>query len=190
VSFSLGVLVTLCAAWISFHSKDAKDAAKPDSESGAAAVSIDQATDEMVGPSPEPEEFSVDGAYPRSVREAQKKGLWGYIDRSGEFVIRPQFDEAWRFDNGLAWVVKGDFRGHIDRSLKPVSDRKRTEKYRDRDYERSRIDFKKDIVDATGTKLIAPEAKGVTVFRFSGGLAQIIRPIDLCRKFYPGRLRN
>lgn len=185
VSFSLGVLIALIAAWISFQSKDAKDAVKPDSESGAAAVSIDQATDELVGPSPEPEEFSVDGVYPRSVREAQKKVHWGYIDRSGEFVIRPRFDEAWRFDNGLAWVVKGDFRGHIDRSLKPVSDRKRTEKYRDRDYERYRIDFKKDIFDATGTKLIAPEAKGVTVFRFSDGLAQIILPIDLCRKFYP-----
>ncbi len=183
VSFSLTIAASL--TWSYLRAQEAKPAKEATAESRTGAVFIDQATDEMVGPSPEPQEFSVDGAYPRSVREAQKKVLWGYIDHSGAFVIRPQFDEAWRFDNGLAWVVKGDFRGHIDRSLKSVSDRKRTEKYRDRDYERYRIDFKKDIFDATGTKLIAPEAKGVTVFRFSGGLAQIILPIDLCRKFYP-----
>lgn len=183
VSFSVAIAASV--TWSYLRAQEAKPAPEATAESGTGAVFIDQATDEMVGPSPEPEDFSVDGAYPRRVREAQKKVLWGYIDHSGEFVIRPQFDEAWRFDNGLAWVVKGDFRGHIDRSLKPVSDRKRTEKYRDRDYERYRIDFKKDIFDATGTKLIAPEAKGVTVFRFSDGLAQIILPIDLCRKFYP-----
>jgi hypothetical protein len=31
-------------------------------------------------------------------------GLWGYIDKSGAFSIKPQFDSARRFSNGLALV--------------------------------------------------------------------------------------
>ena len=33
---------------------------------------------------------------------------WGYIDREGKIVIKPQFDKAYSFDNGLALVRKND----------------------------------------------------------------------------------
>ena len=47
---------------------------------------------------------------------ARLDGHWGFIDQSGEFVIEPQFDHAWDFDNGLAMVQVGDTLGYIDRS--------------------------------------------------------------------------
>jgi len=44
---------------------------------------------------------------------------WGYIDRSGKFVIQPVFSEAYRFQkNGLAVVMSGNKAGIIDRTGK------------------------------------------------------------------------
>jgi WD40 repeat protein len=40
-------------------------------------------------------------------------GLWGYIDRTGSFVIPPQFDQAYSFSDGLAGVQVGEKRGFI-----------------------------------------------------------------------------
>jgi len=43
-------------------------------------------------------------------------GKWGYIDKSGDYVINPQFDYAWDFSEGLARVRIGDRRGYIDKT--------------------------------------------------------------------------
>jgi len=40
-------------------------------------------------------------------------GQWGYIDRTGDYVIPPQFDQAYSFSEGLAGVQVGDKRGFI-----------------------------------------------------------------------------
>lgn len=49
-----------------------------------------------------------------------KEQLWGYIDRSGEYVVEPKFHDAWNFHEGLA-VVKVEWaRGYIDREGKFV----------------------------------------------------------------------
>lgn len=40
-------------------------------------------------------------------------GQWGYIDRTGAWVISAQFDQAYSFSDGLAGVVVGDKRGFI-----------------------------------------------------------------------------
>jgi hypothetical protein len=186
----LTVLISVCAIGTNSYAEVGEQAAETVDAPNDASVFIDQVNDEMIGPNPAPEDFSVDGAYPRSVREAQAKILWGYINQTGKFVIQPQFDAAERFHRGIARVVKGDFRGHIDRRLKAVIDRKRTEQYRDREYEQYRIEFKKDIFDESGKVLVAPAAQGVTVFRFSDGLAQIILPIDLCRKYFPSAVKT
>lgn len=49
------------------------------------------------------------------VREGE---LYGYINKRGEFVIPPQFDDAQEFSEGLAWVVGSDRKkvGWIDKS--------------------------------------------------------------------------
>lgn len=39
---------------------------------------------------------------------------WGYINRSGEIIIAPQFDYAWDFAEGLAAVAIEDKIGYID----------------------------------------------------------------------------
>ena len=38
---------------------------------------------------------------------AERRGKWGFIDRTGRFVIEPQFDYVYNFACGLAHVQKG-----------------------------------------------------------------------------------
>jgi hypothetical protein len=45
---------------------------------------------------------------------------WGYVDLRGEVVIKPQFDNAGFFSDGLAWVLINDAYGFIDKSGKLV----------------------------------------------------------------------
>ncbi len=45
-----------------------------------------------------------------------KEKLWGYIDKSGEFVVQPRFHDAWDFHEGLAAVKVDWARGYIDKS--------------------------------------------------------------------------
>jgi hypothetical protein len=49
-------------------------------------------------------------------------GKWGYIDRTGKFIIRPQFDEAlnMEFSNGLARVKIDGKWGYINKTGKFV----------------------------------------------------------------------
>ena len=42
------------------------------------------------------------------------RGKFGYVDRNGNVVIEPQFDEAYEFSDGLAWAVKDGKSGYID----------------------------------------------------------------------------
>jgi hypothetical protein len=50
----------------------------------------------------------------------EHSGPYGYIDRSGRFVIPPQFDEADEFRDGMAHVRAGNKHGFINRSGKFV----------------------------------------------------------------------
>lgn len=52
---------------------------------------------------------------------ASTDGKWGYIDKTGKYVINPQFDEASPFaENGLARVASGEKYGFIDETGKYV----------------------------------------------------------------------
>jgi len=44
---------------------------------------------------------------PEGLAAAERGGKWGFIDRTGRFVIEPQFDYAYNFACGLAHVQKG-----------------------------------------------------------------------------------
>ena len=48
------------------------------------------------------------------------KGITGYIDNTGRVVIKPQFDEAWNFSEGLAPVRVNEKWGYIDETGKMV----------------------------------------------------------------------
>ena len=43
-----------------------------------------------------------------------KNGSWGYVDRSGAWVIQPQFSQAEPYSMGLAAVKKNGKWGYID----------------------------------------------------------------------------
>ncbi|EAI5197373.1 WG repeat-containing protein, partial [Campylobacter coli] len=47
-------------------------------------------------------------------------GKWGFIDKNGEFAIKPKFDDIWDFREGLASVGLNGKIGLIDKSGKFV----------------------------------------------------------------------
>lgn len=51
---------------------------------------------------------------------ARRKGVWGFVDGSGQFVIQPQFQRVESFSDGLALVELRDGRGYIDKTGKVV----------------------------------------------------------------------
>ena len=73
-------------------------------------------------------------------------GKWGYIDTTGQIVIKPQFDSAWIFSEGLAYVQ--------------IDDKKAL--------------YKNAYIDKTGQIVIAPK-KRISFYSggFSDGLARI-----------------
>ena len=67
----------------------------------------------------------VEGLAPACTKVGPDRWLWGYIDKSGTWVIDPQFESAGLFGSGLAPVqtatsdLSGKW-GYIDRSGKYV----------------------------------------------------------------------
>src|SRR6218665_3820425 len=49
-------------------------------------------------------------------------GKWGYIYKNVNKIIKPQFDLAWDFQEGLARIKVGDKWGYIDKSGKITID--------------------------------------------------------------------
>ena len=47
-------------------------------------------------------------------------GKWGFVNSDHFWVINPQFESAYSFSEGLAWVQLGDEYGFIDRTGKMV----------------------------------------------------------------------
>lgn len=50
----------------------------------------------------------------------EKDGKWGFVDVNGKMVIKPQFNDARSFSNGLAAVKQGGLWGFIDSTEKMV----------------------------------------------------------------------
>lgn len=50
------------------------------------------------------------------------RGKFGYVDRKGNVVIEPQFDDAKSFSEGLAWAEKDGKTGYIDKTGEFVID--------------------------------------------------------------------
>jgi hypothetical protein len=52
----------------------------------------------------------------RSLFAVQQDGKWGYIDRTGNIAIKPQFDSAYSFHDGLAVVHNTGISGYINQT--------------------------------------------------------------------------
>src|SRR5947209_9144782 len=81
-----------------------------------------------------------------------RSGKWGYVDKSGNIVIRPQFDDAFKFSDGLARVKIKNKQSYIDK------------------YNTS-VDGLEGYIDRTGKFLIAPQFTYAN--DFSEGLARV-----------------
>jgi hypothetical protein len=66
-----------------------------------------------------PSESGTDATEKLSLGE---DGLWGFIDASGKFVIRPKYLDATSFSHGRAYVRLKGFQGFIDRADNRVLD--------------------------------------------------------------------
>ena len=89
-------------------------------------------------------------------------GKWGYVDKAGKFFVKPQFDAAWEFSEGLAPVQLGDKFGFIDQAgnlvIKPQFEA--IFKFDD-GLAAVKIGGKWGFIDQTGKFLINPQFDGL-----------------------------
>ena len=95
---------------------------------------------------------------------------WGYIDKSGKWVIEPKYKEAYPFSEGLAKVCSDGLYGFIDRSgawvIKPKF--KEVDSFSD-GMAKVKVDDKYGYIDKHGTMVIEPKYDKAE--SFSEGLA-------------------
>jgi len=84
-------------------------------------------------------------------------GEEGYIDRTGRYVIKPRFHDAWYFKNGFAHVSLNNERWVIDRSGILVFRCPKHMKYFSENYAAFSNDVKWGYVDKTGKVVIKPK---------------------------------
>jgi len=111
----------------------------------------------------------------------EQDGKWGFIDKTGRIVIKPQFDEAVDFSEGLARVKIGDKWGFIDEMGKIVIEPQFVDKFSeetiflDRSFSEGLAamnnDSKLGFIDKTGRIVIEPQF--VSVWPFSEGLSRV-----------------
>lgn len=126
------------------------------------------------------ENVDREGIRPNVVTNRYGIDLWGYIDRSGKFVIPPRFDEAYYFASGAASAKLKGKDVVIDRNGKVINKSLSANHCCDDAI----IPFHKDIYDESGKRVIAQGAKGVEVHRFNQGLAAFHLPVELGVHFY------
>jgi len=56
----------------------------------------------------------VFGAFSEGLVAIRVDGLWGYMNRAGDIVIEPRFQEAYTFTNGVAGVRAGRVLTFVD----------------------------------------------------------------------------
>src|SRR5688572_18741627 len=93
------------------------------------------------------------------LRPIQQGGKWGYIDRTGKIVIKPQFVWAEEFSEGLAAIENEDGKhGYIDESGAVVIEAK-FDNWTDfsEGLAAVSIDFEWGYIDRTGKWAIQPQ---------------------------------
>ena len=100
-------------------------------------------------------------------------GKWGYIDRTGAWIIEPKFDKAWDFQEGKAAVmVKGKW-GYIDNTGALIIEPKFDNAYYFQEgMAQVIIKGKCGYIDSTGALIIEP--KFDNFFNFHEGIASVM----------------
>lgn len=113
-------------------------------------------------------------------RLMEEKGKWGWIDRTGKFIISPQFGEAYDFREGLAAVESGGKWGYVGRTGSWVIEpRFETAGSFSQGLAAVKEGEKWGYIDPKGNAAIAPQFDYAGVF--SDGLAPVYEGVT---KFY------
>lgn len=84
-------------------------------------------------------------------------GKWGYIDRAGTVVVKPEYDRAYAFSGGLGIVVKDGLYGYVNASGKVVVNPKFIEAYPySGSYARVMLAGRYGFIDRTGSIVVQP----------------------------------
>ncbi len=104
---------------------------------------------------------------------AKKDGKFGYINRTGDMIIPPQFERALGFVEGLGRVGIGDKEGYIDETGKFVIPLKFDEAHPFREgLAGARIGDRFGFIDKTGAFVVRPRFDHVE--HFSEGMAAVL----------------
>lgn len=131
--------------------------------------------------------FKEDGAISKVAKIVNDSKRWGFVDKTGKFVIKPIYCNVSNFENGTAYVELESGCFKINKNGERVDktedfykiqfrlDDARSARYAAEDAERKRKQYKGDIYNAAGTTLIAKNNE-VTVGEFAEGLASCELP--------------
>ena len=121
--------------------------------------------------------------------EEKKKMGWGYLDRSGAWVLEPKFEKASPFSDGLALVCSksnGLF-GFINRSgawvIEPQYDQA-ADKFSE-GLARVEVNGKYGFIDKNGTMVVEPQYDNAD--SFSEGLAPFMGKVTYLKRGYNDR---
>ncbi|MBR5687645.1 MAG: WG repeat-containing protein [Prevotella sp.] len=59
--------------------------------------------------------FDNCGTFHDGLAPALIKGKWGYVNKDGQWVVKPKYDKAYDFSEGMAWVIQNNRSGYIDK---------------------------------------------------------------------------
>lgn len=98
---------------------------------------------------------------------------WGFISKEGDFIVEPQYDEAYEFCEGLAPVKTGDKWGYIDKEGKFIIEPQFDDAWWDFSEGLARIkkNGKFGYINKEGKIVIEPQLDGA--YDFSEGLAPV-----------------
>lgn len=108
----------------------------------------------------------------RAPHPAKKEGKFGYIDKTGEITIPPQFDRAMSFTEGLGRVAIGDKQGYINEAGEFAIPLQFNEAYPfSENLAGAKVEDKFGFIDKSGDFVIAPQFDDVE--HFSDGCAAV-----------------